>query len=80
MNEIPAELKDVLSSDPEVVGGSICFTGTRVPVRIFLDCIATGISLSEFEQSYPRVGRESELRVLEWLTSLGREAFHLEAA
>lgn len=50
---IPEELKDILSADPEVMGGALCFTGTRIPVVILLDNVAAGVSMDEFYDGYP---------------------------
>ncbi len=42
---IPEELKGILSSDPQTMGGAICFTGTRISVVMLLDNIAAGVPM-----------------------------------
>jgi uncharacterized protein (DUF433 family) len=75
---IPAELKHILSSDPEVMGGDICFTGTRIPVVMLLDSIADGVSLEEFYEDYPSLTPEHVNPVLEWENQQAKRAMGLE--
>jgi uncharacterized protein (DUF433 family) len=42
-----------LESKPEVCGGEICATGTRIPVAVILDSLAEGSSKEEILRSYP---------------------------
>ena len=63
---IPEQLKDILSSDPDTLGGVVCFKSTRIPVRILFDHINHGIALEEFLEGFPSVSREEALRVMEW--------------
>lgn len=57
--QAPAILPDnVLTySDPEVLGGKVCFKGSRVPVQIYLEHVADGISMEEFLEDFPIVSR-----------------------
>ena len=48
----------LVHSDPDVLGGTPCFVGTRVPVRTLLDYLAAGDSLDEFLDHFPTVSRE----------------------
>jgi uncharacterized protein (DUF433 family) len=80
MNSIPESLQGVLSSDPEILGGAVCFVGTRVPLYVFLDSVAAGISQEEFEESFPRVTAEQRAKVLLWLGEVGRAAIGLDEA
>ena len=54
-----------ISIDPEIMSGTPCFTGTRVPVRTLFDYLAHGDSLEEFLRQFPSVTREQALAVLE---------------
>ena len=45
-------LKDIIHSDPEILGGTPVFVGTRVPVRILLDYLEGGEPLEEFLDNY----------------------------
>jgi uncharacterized protein (DUF433 family) len=51
--------------DPEVVGGTPVFAGTRVPVRILFEHLEAGESLDVFLRDFPTVSRELAVAVLE---------------
>ncbi len=48
----------LVSRDPEVMGGTPVFTGTRVPVRALFDHLLDEETLSEFAEGFPGVGSE----------------------
>ena len=52
-------------SDPEIMGGSPVFVGTRVPVRILFEHLEAGDSLEVFLDDFPSVSRELAILVLE---------------
>jgi uncharacterized protein (DUF433 family) len=52
-------------SDPEILGGTPVFVGTRVPVRIFYEHLEAGDSLEVFLEDFPSVSRELAIQVLE---------------
>ena len=54
----------VIHSDPDILGGTPVFVGTRVPVRTLLDYLAAGDSLEEFLDHFPTVSREQVVAVL----------------
>ena len=58
-------LAAIVSSDPEILGGTPVFTGTRVPVQNLLDYLAGGDSIDEFLQGFPSVTREQVIGFLE---------------
>ena len=58
-------LKEIVHSDPEIMGGTPVFVGTRVPVRILLDYLEGGEPLEEFLENYPSVTREQAVGFLE---------------
>lgn len=66
-------LDSVVRRDPNVLGGTPVFAGTRVPVRNLLDYLAAGDSLERFLDHFPSVTREQAVAALElaadWLTS-----------
>lgn len=76
--KIPEELKDIIISDPERMSGVPCFVGTRVPVYMLLDHLESGISLDEFLEDYPTVGKENALQVLAFAVNEFRERYGLE--
>jgi uncharacterized protein (DUF433 family) len=63
---IPRELAGVLTQNPNIMSGSICFAGTRIPVKILLDNHREGVSIVEFMDAYPDVSSEQIQAVLDW--------------
>ena len=55
----------MISVDPEVMGGTPVFRGTRVPVQTLVDYLEAGDSISEFLEGFPTVSREQVLALLE---------------
>jgi uncharacterized protein (DUF433 family) len=55
----------VVHSDPEILGGTPVFVGTRVPVKSLYDYLEAGDSLDEFLESFPSVSREQAIAALE---------------
>ena len=49
----------VVRSDPDILGGTPVFIGTRVPVQALIDYIEGGHSLNEFLDDFPTVTRET---------------------
>ncbi len=58
-------LASVVHSDPEILGGTPVFQGTRVPLRNLIDYLEGGYSLDEFLDSFPSVSREQVVAALE---------------
>ena len=58
-------LESVVHSDPEILGGTPVFAGTRVPVKNLLDYLAAGDSLETFLDHFPSVSREQAVAALE---------------
>ncbi len=57
--------KGIIQSDPEILGGTPVFTGTRVPVQSLFDYLEGGENLDEFLRQFPSVKREQALAALE---------------
>jgi len=57
--------KKIVSIDPEVMGGTPCFTGTRVPIQTLMDYIEAGDSIDEFLKDFPTVKRNQVIAFLE---------------
>ena len=53
-----------INIDPETMGGTPVFTGTRVPIQALFDYIESGESLNEFLENFPSVKREFAVQVL----------------
>ena len=60
-----AALNDVIIRDPDVLGGTPVFRGTRVPFQTLLDYLEGGQKLDEFLDDFPAVTREHAVKVLE---------------
>jgi uncharacterized protein (DUF433 family) len=60
-----ARIAEVISVDPEVMHGTPCFTGTRVPVETLVDYIEEGDTLDHFLRDFPVVNRNQAMRFLE---------------
>ena len=59
-------MKELLTiSDPNILGGTPVFAGTRVPVRTLFDYLEDDYSLTEFLTFFPTVSRELALAVLD---------------
>ncbi len=66
----------VVHSDPEILGGTPVFVGTRVPVKTLYEYLEGGDSLDEFLNDFPSVRRDQAIAALE----LGREMTEGRAA
>jgi len=55
----------ILSSSPEVMGGTPVFAGTRVPVQTLLDYLEHGESIDDFLEGFPTVSRDQVIASLE---------------
>lgn len=51
-------------SDPEILGGTPVFSGTRVPIAVLFENLADGLSLDEILDSYPTLKREQAIEAL----------------
>ena len=58
-------VSDVFHSDPEILGGTPVFTGTRVPVQNLLDYLEGGESIEDFLTGFPSVNREQVIGFIE---------------
>ena len=67
--------KPVVHRDPEILGGTPVFVGTRVPVKILFDYLEAGDSIEVFLDEFPSVRREQAVAALE----LAREAIVSDA-
>lgn len=56
---------DLITVDPEILGGAPVFKGTRVPVKTLFEYIENDYSLEEFLECFPSVSRDLVNRVLE---------------
>jgi uncharacterized protein (DUF433 family) len=57
-------IKSVICSDPEVMGGTPVFCGTRVPVQTLIEYLEAGDSIDQFLEGFPTVTREQVIAFL----------------
>lgn len=55
----------VIHSDPDILGGTPVFLGTRVPFQTLIDYLEAGHPLSDFLKDFPTVTRKQALAALE---------------
>ncbi len=55
----------IVHSDPEILGGTPVFVGTRVPAHVLFDCLEAGDSLERFLGQFPTVSREQAQAAIE---------------
>ena len=60
-----ASFNDLIVKDPEILGGTPVFRGTRVPLRTLFDYLEGGDTLEEFLEGFPSVSRELAIAMLE---------------
>jgi uncharacterized protein (DUF433 family) len=60
-----AKRLSVVHSDPEILGGTPVFVGTRVPLRNLFDYLERGHGIDEFLDAFPTVSKEQAIAALE---------------
>lgn len=51
------KIQEIVSCDPDVLGGTAVFSGTRVPVSNLIDHLKAGEDIDDFLDGYPTVNR-----------------------
>jgi uncharacterized protein (DUF433 family) len=65
-----AKTADMVVKDPEILGGTPVFRGTRVPFQNLIDYLEGGDTLDEFLDDFPTVTREAAIAALEQAKAL----------
>ena len=60
----PQTNRSVVTCDPEILGGTPVFAGTRVPVRILSEHLEAGDPLDDFLDNFPSVTRSQATQVI----------------
>jgi uncharacterized protein (DUF433 family) len=60
----------LIVKDPEILGGTPVFRGTRVPFQALLDYLEGGQTLDEFLDDFPTVTKDEAVAALELAKSL----------
>lgn len=63
----------IYRSDPNIMGGAVVFTGTRVPVDGLVAHMKAGDSLEQFLDGFPSVSREQAEGFLEYALAQAME-------
>jgi len=58
-------MSTVVKIDPEIMSGTPCFAGTRVPIQNLIDYLEGGDSIDDFLEDFPTVTREQVISFLE---------------
>lgn len=59
------DASEIFHNDPEILGGTPVFHGTRVPVKALIDYLEGGDGLPDFLDDFPSVGRDQAIAALE---------------
>jgi uncharacterized protein (DUF433 family) len=59
------EFNGIIHSDPEIMGGTPVFVGTRVPLQNLIDYLEGGESVDDFLEAFPTVRKEQAIAVIE---------------
>ncbi len=62
-----------IKADPEIVHGTPCFAGTRIPVSVVLDNLAAGETRERILEEYPSLKPEHIPAALAYAADLARE-------
>ncbi|HEX8709438.1 MAG TPA: DUF433 domain-containing protein [Pyrinomonadaceae bacterium] len=57
--------KPIITSSPDIMGGTPVFAKTRVPVQTLLDYLKAGESIDDFLDGFPTVTKEQVIAFLE---------------
>jgi uncharacterized protein (DUF433 family) len=67
---VPDTGSGVIIKDPDILGGTPVFKGTRVPFQALLDYVEGGETLDEFLDDFPTVTRAAAIAALEYAKTL----------
>ena len=71
--EAAMDWKPLITADPQVMHGAICFRGTRVPVSVVLDNLAAGETSEHILDQYPSLKPEHLPAAIAFAADLARE-------
>jgi uncharacterized protein (DUF433 family) len=58
-------MASIIHRDPDILGGTPVFVGTRVPLKTLIDYLEVGRPLADFLDDFPSVSREQAVTALE---------------
>ena len=59
------DASDLITINPNILGGTPVFKGTRVPIKTLFEHLTDGYSVEEFSECFPSVSRAMACRILE---------------
>jgi uncharacterized protein (DUF433 family) len=59
------DLKGIVHSGQEIMGGAPVFVGTRVPLQNLIDALEGGESIEDFLEGFPSVKRAQAIAIIE---------------
>ncbi|TAK41252.1 MAG: DUF433 domain-containing protein [Saprospiraceae bacterium] len=68
------DLQNIIVSNPNILGGTPVFKGTRVPVKILFQHLEKNIPLDEFLDDFPTVSQEQAVSVLNFFENILTQA------
>jgi uncharacterized protein (DUF433 family) len=63
-------VKNLITIDPEILGGQPVFKGTRVPIETLFDHLEEGVSLNDFLEDFDTVTKDQAIAVMEIASKL----------
>lgn len=69
----PMDWKPFITADPQVMHGTVCFRGTRIPVTVVLDNLAAGETAQTILDEYPTLRAEHIPAAIGYAAELARE-------
>jgi len=64
------DLRTLITTDPDILGGQPVFAGTRVPIETLFDHLEAGVPLAEFLADFPTVSKAQAVALLETANKL----------
>jgi uncharacterized protein (DUF433 family) len=64
------DIKELITTDNDILGGQTVFKGTRVPVESLFDHLEAGVSLDGFLDDFPTVSKEQAVALLDLANKL----------
>ena len=74
-----SQLENIVVTDPEILGGTPVFAGTRVPVKNLFDYLEAGDSIDDFLHDFDYIPREHAVAVLAFSEKIFTESRLYEA-
>ena len=74
------ELLERVTSNPQIMGGEPCIRGTRIPVTLVLDWLASGESMEDILEEYPTLTEDDVRAAIAYGSWSAKQRGHLTAS